>query len=78
MNMPGGGTFGTTLPGQYTDDTELAYHLLQGLLCFDEGKVLEGQKLRILGRIGSEYIRWVDSGPFDIGNTCGAAIYLLR
>lgn len=32
MQMPGGGTFGTILPGQYTDDNELAYHLLKGLL----------------------------------------------
>ena len=35
MQMPGGGTFGTILPGQYTDDNELAYHLLKGLLEFN-------------------------------------------
>lgn len=35
--MEGGGTFGPNMkPGQYTDDTELAFHLLSGLNTFDE------------------------------------------
>ena len=31
--MPGGGTFGLQ-PGQFTDDSELATHLLHGLRLF--------------------------------------------
>lgn len=78
MNMPGGGTFKSILPGQYTDDNELAYHLLQGLCSFDENLELESQKLSILKKIGLEYVRWVEGSPFDIGNTCAAAIGVLR
>ena len=45
MKMPGGGTFKGILPGQYTDDNELAYHLLVGLNTFDEKKDFHFQKL---------------------------------
>ena len=44
MKMPGGGTFKGILPGQYTDDNELAYHLLVGLNTFDEKKDFHFQK----------------------------------
>ena len=34
MTMPGGGTFNLRV-GQYTDDSELAFHLLTALNTFD-------------------------------------------
>lgn len=34
IQMPGGGTF-STYPGQVTDDSEMALHLLEGLLQYD-------------------------------------------
>jgi hypothetical protein len=42
--MPGGGTFVDILPGQYTDDNEMAYHLLQGLCSFNEHQQFSTQK----------------------------------
>lgn len=33
--MPGGGTFQFLLPGQFTDDSEMASHMLKGLLSFN-------------------------------------------
>jgi hypothetical protein len=42
--MHGGGTFRTILPGQYTDDNEMAYHLLLGLSVFDEKEEFNTQK----------------------------------
>jgi hypothetical protein len=41
--MPGGGTFNLR-EGQYTDDNELAYHLLSGLATFDPAREFETQK----------------------------------
>jgi len=42
MKMPGGGTFGPAMqPGQYTDDTELAYHLLSGLNNFNPSNAFD-------------------------------------
>ena len=55
----GGGPFGL-LPGQVTDDTELALALARSLVRrggFDEDDIAEA------------YQRWAQSGPFDIGNT---------
>lgn len=34
MKMPGGGTF-TTSPGQVTDDSEMALHMLEALKAYD-------------------------------------------
>eukprot|EP01095_Lingulamoeba_sp_RSL-Kostka_P009505 TRINITY_DN3306_c0_g2_i1.p1 TRINITY_DN3306_c0_g2~~TRINITY_DN3306_c0_g2_i1.p1 ORF type:complete len:355 (+),score=117.00 TRINITY_DN3306_c0_g2_i1:31-1095(+) len=62
LNCIGGGVH-CTLPGQITDDTELALSLMDGLI---EGK---GD----INHIAKAYTRWVQSQPFDIGNTCRSA-----
>ena len=44
MEMPGGGrAFPFLLPGQFTDDSELASHLLKGLLDYETLKTLKEQ-----------------------------------
>jgi ADP-ribosyl-[dinitrogen reductase] hydrolase len=39
MEMPGGGPF-QLMAGQVTDDSEMAMHMLKGLLCYDPTKPL--------------------------------------
>jgi ADP-ribosylglycohydrolase len=39
MEMPGGGPF-KLMPGQVTDDSEMALHMLRGLMCYDKAKPL--------------------------------------
>ncbi len=59
MQMPRGGVLGVA-PGQITDDGELTLCLAQALA--------ESQEFEIES-IAKNYARWVDSNPFDIGNT---------
>lgn len=73
MEMPGGGTF-PTYPGQVTDDSEMALHLLKALHKFDIEKTMEENLIPISLEIGLEYVKWAKSGPFDIGNTCNGGI----
>jgi|JI6StandDraft_1071083.scaffolds.fasta_scaffold20399_6 ADP-ribosyl-[dinitrogen reductase] hydrolase len=72
MLMPGFGTHGTD-PGQLTDDSELALELGEALLTFDPWLPLEKQLDPIVKQAAINYVRWLDSRPFDIGNTCRAA-----
>ncbi len=61
--LVGGGPFGV-LPGQVTDDTELALTLARSLVAcggYDPADAL------------ARYRAWADSDPFDIGQTCAAA-----
>lgn len=63
-DLTGGGPFGV-VPGQPTDDSELALALARSMVrCggFDEDDVREA------------YRRWAASNPFDIGGTCAAAL----
>lgn len=76
MTMPGGGTFGLRA-GQYTDDSELAFHLLTGLLTFDEKQPLKMQEQSLLAAIAGEYVNWYKSSPFDIGITCRKGLHIL-
>ena len=70
MQMVGGGVF-RLAPGQITDDGELTLSLARALAAhgFDEEQ------------IARNHASWVDSMPFDIGNTTrsslGAGVYLL-
>lgn len=48
--MPGGGPFNIK-PGQTTDDSEMAMHLLKGLLTFDKNKSLKDQCPSLLMKI---------------------------
>lgn len=59
----GGGPF-RVLPGQVTDDTELALALARSLAerrCYDPDAV------------AAAYVAWYRSGPFDVGGTTAAA-----
>jgi ADP-ribosylglycohydrolase len=47
MEMRGGGVFNLHR-GQFTDDSELAYHLLKGLTTISTSKKLSEQKDRLL------------------------------
>lgn len=57
--MRDGGTFGT-LAGQLTDDSEMALMLARSLV--EQGD-FDRQKIR------EAYLFWLESGPFDCGNT---------
>lgn len=60
MTMPGGGVW-RVAPGQITDDGELALSLARALAEMDHIFQLE--------KIAQQYAKWVQSNPFDIGNT---------
>ena len=73
MKMPGGGTF-EIQPGQFTDDSELAKHLLHSLLeKFDPEKGIQEQTNLLVLNTALHYKAWLKSGPFDRGNTCSGA-----
>jgi ADP-ribosylglycohydrolase len=76
MEMVGGGPF-QLLPGQVTDDSEMAMHMLKGLMCYDAKKPLKEQINAILLSIANEYVEWLCSNPFDIGLTCKTALMAL-
>lgn len=66
LGMRGGGSLNVA-PGQVTDDSELAIHLLRGLL---------GQNPRDgfpCNAVAREYIAWHKSEPFDMGMTIARA-----
>jgi len=65
MKMPGGGPF-DLVPGQVTDDSEMAQSLIHGL-------IRANGKLN-LDFIAQEYGEWFESGPFDIGITTRNAV----
>lgn len=71
MNMGRGGTH-CLCPGQITDDTELAMCLAAALV--------EGKGNLDAHAIAKWYCTWMcgEIGPFDCGNTCGAAFYSCR
>jgi ADP-ribosyl-[dinitrogen reductase] hydrolase len=66
MRMEGGGSLNVA-PGQFTDDSELAIHLLKALHDKDPSVGMP------LSSIAKEYIDWHLSLPFDCGMTCGRA-----
>ena len=80
LNLPGGGCHGL-LPGQVTDDTELAVALARGLLSTKLHERNVAQKVNIgeqfpeklWDEVALEYNRWYESEPFDIGFTCATA-----
>lgn len=64
--------------GQFTDDSELAYHLLKALTSLDFNQPLANQTEGIVMRIATEYMEWGKSNPFDIGITCRKGIDVLE
>lgn len=46
--MPGKGTFEFLKPGQFTDDSEMASHMLSGLTAYDPSTSLYKQEKRIV------------------------------
>jgi ADP-ribosylglycohydrolase len=77
MEMKGGGVFNLH-KGQFTDDSELAYHLLKGLTTLETSLPLSAQTDQILLRISHEYVDWGNSKPFDMGITCKKGIEVLE
>lgn len=67
MSMPGGGAHNVG-PGQVTDDSEMAMHLLYALCKHDPADGFPGEDIAL------EYIAWHRSCPFDMGLTCGRAL----
>ncbi|KAK9826033.1 hypothetical protein WJX74_007037 [Apatococcus lobatus] len=70
LTMPGGGCFNVG-KGQFTDDTELALSLANGLLLHDGTSPSFPAE-----QVAQQYVKWFESGPFDIGNTCRNAFAL--
>ena len=66
LALRGGGRW-RTLPGQVTDDTELALALAQAL---SDKKPRDGFPLEA---VATSYAAWYRSNPFDMGMTCAAA-----
>lgn len=64
MNMPGGGVLGVA-PGQITDDGELTLSLARALM---ESDTFDIEKIAL------NYARWIDSSPFDLGNTTASSL----
>jgi len=63
--MTGGGPHGI-VPGQVTDDSELALSLARSIAA--EGDWIEEA-------VASSYVDWILSHPFDVGGTCGNALH---
>lgn len=63
-----GGTW-NTIAGQPTDDSELALALARSIV---EQRGFDATE------VGRAYVRWLESGPFDIGGTIGASINALK
>jgi ADP-ribosyl-[dinitrogen reductase] hydrolase len=62
--MTGGGPH-RIIPGQVTDDSELALALARSIAV--EGDWIEEA-------VAAAYVDWLKSGPFDCGSTCGGAL----
>lgn len=71
MNMGGGGALNVA-PRQGTDDSELAIHLLRGLIRAETHHPHPRFGLP-QEAIAREYMVWHGSAPFDMGKTCASA-----
>lgn len=67
LTMPGGGPF-YLVPGQVTDDSELAIALARALCDMKDG-VFDVET------VATHYISWLKSGPFDKGKTVSNALW---
>jgi ADP-ribosylglycohydrolase len=73
MTMPGGGTWGSIGPGQATDDSELAMSLMHALIKSSQLSKPGFARLNTEW-IGHYFKMWMNSPPFDIGNTTKSAL----
>lgn len=62
----GGGWLGLE-PGQVTDDTEMMVAVAKGIIEAPSNPI---------EAIGREFIKWLESGPIDVGATCALAIQI--
>ena len=69
MTMPGGGPYNLEA-GQYTDDSELAVCLMQGIVNSNK----DSKGIFVKDEIAKMYSKWIISYPFDMGNTTGNAL----
>ena len=77
MKMPGGGTYSLKV-GQFTDDSEMASHLLTGLSTLDPKIPLKVQHYTVIKNIANEYIDWLRSKPFDVGITTRKGLKIIK
>ena len=75
MTMPGGGVH-EVAPGQITDDSELMMCLLWGYV--DSNKDDSQPRVFDLDALAIRCAMWVNSDPFDIGNTTENALLPLK
>jgi ADP-ribosyl-[dinitrogen reductase] hydrolase len=71
MGMPGGGAHNVG-PGQVTDDSELAIHLLRALAAADAAAGFPADA------VAAGYVAWHRSEPFDMGHTCARAFGFVK
>ena len=72
LELPGGGVH-RLAPGQITDDSELTIACGRGII--NAYKNASEELIEFpLHYIALEYVKWFRSHPFDIGNTCRAAL----
>ena len=64
LTLPGGGVL-SVAPGQITDDGELTLAL---------ARALDGSDEYPIERVASNYLRWISSAPFDVGNATSMAM----
>ena len=67
----GGGGAMDVGPGQFTDDSEMALCLMRGILASGDCELNQD-------KLATEYLRWYNSSPFDIGFTTGRAMRCIR
>lgn len=68
LRLPGGGAH-RVAPGQITDDGELMICLARGLVTTITPR---------LEAVAAEYVRWIESEPFDIGITTRNALWMVE
>lgn len=64
LTLPGGGALAVA-PGQITDDGELTLALARALI---------GSQEYPIERVAGNYLRWISSAPFDVGNATRMAM----
>ena len=73
MKMPGGGPF-YLATGHFTDDSELAMCLMQGIVNSNK----QSRGILVGDEIAKMYLEWMCSDPFDMGFTTRNALQGLK
>lgn len=74
MKMPGGGSWAVG-PGQITDDSEMAFCLMNALIQSNiDGKSSDSERKLNTEQIGVFYREWIKSDPDLMGRSTGKAL----